>query len=433
MMRSRRDVLGVTGGTLMCGLAGCNARNSSDEQRDGQPSQLADETITVGVLTPLGLPLGKRVAQVADLTATRINREGGVAGADIEIVVADAETSTAIDQSTYQSLCSEHECDLTMGVFRGDTALELLDAIATSETIHFTTAAFDSRPGTRIAESYDEFKYHFRAGMPSYRELGTAQATFVSSQASERDWNRIAVFTENVGELTPYHEAVLEGLPDSIEIPLSGRHSGGSAPNVLMDEAEATDCELFLAGEFYMGLTQVNAWASQERSFDFGGLHLRSLETEFWEQTDGSVESVFSLGASTAAKSQSGGFVDSFTDEYGRNPAYSGAMTHDALLMYREAVESIVGEEDSELPSQEQIVEALESITFTDGVVYPEFEFTGPDADRVHEPVWESMSETGVPLVQQWQADGDGGQPAVIAPEEHKTADYQPPPWLDGR
>ena len=40
------------------------------------------------------------------------------------------------------------------------------------------------------------------------------------------------------------------------------------------------------------------------------------------------------------------------------------------------------------------------------------------------------MAKSGVPVVQQWQAGGDGGERVAIAPDRSKTADYQSPPWL---
>ena len=55
--------------------------------------------------------------------------------------------------------------------------------------------------------------------------------------------------------------------------------------------------------------------------------------------------------------------------------------------MYRQAVESIVEADDTELPGQDAIVDALEDVTITDGLLYDEFAFRGRVADLVHEPV----------------------------------------------
>lgn len=109
---------------------------------------------------------------------------------------------------------------------------------------------------------------------------------------------------------------------------------------------------------------------------------------------------------------------------------YSGALTYDALHFYREVVEDLI-ERDGEFPEQEAIVQALEKRSFTGGVVYPEFDFTGPDSNQVHEPVWNSMAEDTVPIIQQWQEKDNGkGSMEALVPEQVQTATYEAPPWL---
>lgn len=429
----RRELLSAAGVGATVGLAGCQFGRTSGHQ-PGADLPLWDREITVGVLAPKNetLPVGNAIANGARLAAERINADGGIAGASLELKVVDTEFTPSTAAAEHRRLCEDVGCDLTVGLFVGSAVLESLPSISEQETVHLTTGSLDGRPGEHVAEEYDAFRYHFRPGVPNYHYLGAAIAEFAANNAADFGWERSAVLTENIGELTPFHDALADGVSDHLDVRFAERPSWVNAP--LMDYIEEEGCDVALSGFALGGTTAVNMWAQQERDFALGGLHLPAMVPGYWETTEGNVESVFTVGGLTDGAHNTGRtqqFVADYRRRFGRPPAYTGATTYDALRIYRQAVERLVGYEDSDLPEQDAIVESLESVTFTDGVVYPRFEFTGAGADRVHEPVWESMRTDGVPIVQQWQTDAEG-EPAIesIAPGRHRTASYQAPPWL---
>lgn len=430
---SRRTVI-ATAGAGLSGLAGCNVGYLGETSSDRPP--LRGETIRVGVLaTSERLPHGEAIENGARMVAERINADGGIAGAGIELEVADTKTSPDTARDEHRSLCEEADCDLTVGLFLGDAVRETLRSVAEQETVHLTTGSLDGRASGRVAEYYDDYRYHFRPGLPNYRDLADAQVAFLEAHAADLGWERAALIGENLDELEVFHERLDARLPEVLEVPVSERPAGVGDWGPLYDDIEAADCDVALVG-LLVGAGPVEQWTAEERDFAFGGFVETATTPDFWERTGGDAEGVFSLDGLTPDSENTGrtrGFVDEYVARYDALPVYTAATTHDSLEIYRQAVESIVEKGDTELPSQDAIVEALEDVTFTDGLLYNEFAFTGKDADLVHEPVWESMSESGVPVVQQWQADGEGGGKRVaVAPERSRTTAYRQPPWISG-
>lgn len=417
------------GSNVAVGLAGCG----HDTGAETDDATLTRESITVGVLAPERAASGESLKNGAEFAAERINADGGIAGASLELRTADTDFKPDRARAEHERLCEAEDCDLTLGLSLHFELEETLPSIAAQETIHLTTGAFSSATGERVAEDYDTYKYHFRPGLPNYRQLADALATFTELQADGCGWERVGILTENSKAATPFHERLTTHIEERFGDVLEMRGPALSGHIPLLQEYEDEGCDVLLAGQWLGGTVLMNQWAQNEFEFDLGGVYLPTTAPEYWKNTDGNVESVFSLNAVTPTSentSRTRAFVVDYEQQYDRYPMWTGALTYDALRLYREAVESIVAEDDAEFPSQEQIVEALEDVTFTDGVVYSEFEFTGRNAEAVHEPVWESMADSGSPVVQQWQADAEGGGVIeTIGPEENQTATLQPRPW----
>lgn len=424
----RRDILATAGSGFALGLAGCG---TTSEARDTPP--LSGETVSIGVLAPERWAFGDSLRRGAEFAAERINADGGIAGASIELHTADTLLDPARIREEHDRLCASEGCDLTVGLTIREALTETLPSIATHETVHLSTGTVSAVGGERIADDYDRYKYHFRVGLPNSRQLADALTAFVRRNATAYGWERAAILVENVPDLTPFYDRLTERLPQHLDVPVETRASGLSGPGPTFDHIEDKACDVLLGGHWMGGISLINDWAGGERSFAYGGLQLPATSSEFWTETDGNAESVFSLGAVTPESDnteKTRGFVADYGAQYDRYPMCSGAATYDALRIYRDAVETLVEADDTEFPAQDAIVEALEKTTFSESVIYPEFEFTERAADRIHEPVWESMATSGVPLVQQWQAGTDGGTIEAIGPEGYQTAEYQAPPWL---
>lgn len=427
----RREVLATAGGGFAVGLTGCGY----SEQAGGSEPSLQSESVKVGVLAlaPEEYPVSLSVVNGAEMAATRINADGGVAGASLELVVGSYDRTNDIPEE-HQRLCEDEGCDLTVGLVTPGTARDILPSIAEQETIHLTTGSFDTRPGERIGEDYDAFKYHFRPGLPNYLDLADALSTWVIDNSDTYGWERIGIQTPNLEEITPFFERLRENISGHLAVPYADQKAELGDYRPRLEEVADAGCDVLLTGYPFGSQMLVSQWAAGEYPFALGGLQSQAMSPTFWKDIEGDVESVFTLDGFTPTSDNTGrtrAFVADYQNRYGRPPAYAGGLTYDALRIYRAAVENVVSSGDNDLPNDERLIDALEALTFSDGVVYPEFEFTGPNATRVHEPVWESMSETGVPVVKQWRVINGEGVMKAIAPEQHSTATYQHPPWFN--
>lgn len=429
-MHRRRDVLTATGVGLATGLGGCGyiGGTTADER------PLAGDTVAIGVLAPASAPEGRSVSQGAELAVEQINEDGGIGGASLELVTADTAGEDHAENAAAEHgrLCSDEECELTLGVTTAGAVEATLPSIADHETVHLSTVPSDGEIAETVAAQYDEYKYFFRPGLPDTAGLADAVADFVDAQAADIGWGTAAVVTSGLDLFTAYHDRLTDRVADQLDVPVAERISGlGGEYGSLFDEIEAEGCDVLLWGNGTRGSGMVDSWANREPDVALGGLDLPAMRPTRWTETDGDVESMFVLNAVTPGSDntdRTGEFVAEYETTYDQYPMYTGALTYDALRMYRDAVEGLLDGTD-EFPDQDDVVEALEERTYTEGVVYPELAYTGPDADRVHEPVWQSMAESGVPVVQQWQPGSDHHMEA-IAPESNQTASYQPPPWL---
>lgn len=463
----RRSVLKYGGtGALTAGLAGCQSPenpapgsnwrveeeddggNIDEDEIDGD-APLASETVKIGVLAPMNLPLGESMWNAARMRADELNEEGGILGAEVEVELGDTEVSPGTAESEHQRLIVQEDCDFTVGIFLGSALLQTMPSIANQETIHLTTGSADPRVGQLVSkshpfgdtdeeDSYERFKYHFRVGPIHLLDLADAMLEFVENNRDELGWERAALLTENLGEFTPYAERLQERLDQVIDVPVTDRPGGVSDWSPLYNEIEDEDCDVAIIGMALGGTTAVNQWAQQQRDFEFGGIHVPAQAFDYWESTDGNVEHVFTMNAMTPQTEntpQTQPFVENYIDTWESVPIYTGPLTYDAISVIKQAIEDTIEGEDMEtLPDSDTIIPYMEEGVLEEGTIFDGAQFTPADAEYAHEPQWTSMEETGVPVFQQWQLDpeirDDYGTMHAFAPPQNKTSDYTVPEWL---
>ena len=464
----RRSLLKYGGsGAVAAGLAGCQSpqnpypgsglRADGNEESESKSSDLEEplsgETVRIGVLAPLDLPLGRSMRDGAGLAAKQLRENGGIKGADVEVVVGDTKAEPAEAASQHKRLVNQENCDITMGIFLGSALISTFSSIAASETIHITTASADPRAGRVVSknntyssntgeEEYEQFKYHFRAGPINLFDLADAMLEFVENKKDDLGWERIAVLTENPQEFTPYHEQLVASLDEIVDVPIVQRVGGVADWSPFYNNIEDENCELALVGLALIGTSAVNQWANQQRNFGFGGIHVPSQSFGYWESTAGNTEYVFTMNAMTPQTENTEltqPFVDAYMEEFDRVPIYSGALTYDAVTLAEQSFRVTMEEEgiEGEIPEADTMIPYMEENTYTGSTILNDFQFTPPDANYAHEPSWTSIEETGVPVFQQWQTDpeirDDYGVMHSFYPEENKTAEYAVPDWIGGR
>jgi branched-chain amino acid transport system substrate-binding protein len=460
---NRRSFLKYAGaGGAAAMVAGCKTRKdgpgasgfdetlTSTGSGTPPPQPLKGEAIKVGCLAPQpeGFPVGISMWDSIRMAAEDINENGipgiggrGILGAKLVPVLGNTETSPQTGASEFKRLVQKEGCKATFGTFLTQVTLQCFSVMKATETIHMTTAAPGPKPAKVVSDRYDEFKWHFRAGPINSFDLAKAEIEFLNLYAQEMGWENAAVLIENLGPFDPFAELLDENVRDVMDTVSVFKRSSSGTTNwtPLYDEVEANDADICLAHQALTGTSAVKQWANQDRPFEMGGINLQAQLYEFWESVSGACRHIFTMNAVTPQTTntpRTQDFIKRYNKKWDTYPVYSGPITYDALFIYAKAMAEYVLENDmEEIPTNEQMVTALEDVKFSNGTIIPEFQFTPKDAQYAHDPQWNSMKESGVPVWQQWQIDedirSDYGVMHSFAPEQNKSSDYTYPDWID--
>jgi branched-chain amino acid transport system substrate-binding protein len=439
----RRTFLKASGaGVVGSALAGCVSFNGGGESGDGgdgggdegdgngsgndsggsSGNDLPD-TISVGVLAPepSDNPIGASIANGAQLAVDELNENGGIGGADVEISIKDTKEDPATGRSRYQELTGNEGVDMTTGVFTSEVLLNIMDDIAQRQTLHMTTGAATPEASARVAESYDEYKYHFRTGPINATHLGQNMVDFVEAKSGDLGWESVAVLVEDYAWTEPVSAVLDEKLADTgVDVAMSQRYASGTENfGPIYDEVENSGADAAFIAMAHTGTPALVQWASQQRPFEFGGIHVPMQLPSYYEATDGAANYGVTQNSATPQSEvtdETVPFAENFNEEFGNYPVYTGYISYDAVHQYASVVEEVGS------VNADDVVSGLEesSYTGTAGTI----EYYGEDEQFAHDVVYEEGKVW--PIFMQWQ---DGNQ-EVIYPDDLATADYQTPSWL---
>jgi branched-chain amino acid transport system substrate-binding protein len=456
----RRDLLKSTGaGAAGVALAGCRQKPETENQASsgdiGQAANTSDadeelplegQSITLGVLGPTGIPIGTSMVESAELAVEDLNANGGIAGATVDLEVGNTEAAPGTGREKFIELVKQKNVDATFGTFLTQVTLQIFQPMAQTGTLHVTTAAAGPKPARIVHEQYDKYKYHFRVGPINSFDLAKAELEFLELYADRLGWEKVAPLIENIGPFDPFAELLGENIEDFVEPVATGEgenvrrtSSGTTNWTPIWDKVEGADADLALVAQALTGTASIKQWADSQRPFEFGGINVPDQVYEFWGEVDGVNRYTFTMNAITPQTTntpQTQPWMERYRETYDTYPVYSGPLTYDGIKVYAKAVENAVADLGvTDLPSSDELVPYLEDVRYTEGIVIDEFQFTPKDADYAHDPQWNSMKESGVPVWQQWRLDpevkDEYGTMHSFAPEQNRTAEYAFPHWID--
>jgi branched-chain amino acid transport system substrate-binding protein len=426
----RRNFLKAAGaGAVATSIAGCSGGGGGD----GADIPLSDrDEIRVGVLAPVPSenPIGASIANGVKLAAQEINNNGGIDGTDVSVTVKDTKEQPQTGRNRYGELVREENVDLTTGVFTSEVLLAIMDDIAGSQTPHMTTGAATPDASARVNNSYEDYKYHFRTGPINAHHLGENLVDFMEASQSDLGWESVAVLVEDYKWTEPVSEVLNNKLSDTgVEVVLNRRYPSGTEDfNPIYNEVENSGADAAFISMAHTGTAAVIQWAQQQRPFEFGGIHVPMQLPSYYGATNGACAYGVTQNSATPTAEvtdQTVPFANSYNEEYGSYPVYTGYISYDAMNQFAEVVAN-AGDLGADA-----VVSGLEESSYTGTV--GTVEYYGPDHEFAHDVKYEQ--DLVWPVFQQWQPDDpenpqQGGTQEVIFPENLQTADYQSPPWV---
>lgn len=433
---SRRNVIQALGaGATVSALAGCGGILGSGDSEDEDYG----DTLRIGALGPApeSEPTGASIMIGAEIAAAELNEDGGVLGADVEIVRGDTQGTAEGARDVYSELVLEEEVDLTVGNFISEALLAIVDDIADEQLLHLTSGSGTPQITENVANDYDRYKYLFRVGPFNSYFLGKSLVDFAAEFYQEKlGWERTAILVEDAEWTTEVVEVLNDQLDDhGFDVVDTQSYALGTesfAP--IFDSIQDQDIDGATTVMAHTGATVAGQWANQQRPFGFGGIHVPAQFPFMNALMGAAINNVWTQTTATAGVSitdKTMPFTESFMEAHpeGQPPVYTGYIAYDAvhiLAAYAEHVGS---------SNEDDIIAAMESneldLTTTTA---NEFEFYGPDDDtefgqfphdlKYSKEDW--LNGESAPVWLQWQ----DGEQKIIEPDAHSDADYQSPAWM---
>jgi branched-chain amino acid transport system substrate-binding protein len=397
---------------------------SSDGNATGTAGGSVGETITIGAMGPADAPQGASILNSAKLAASEINADGGIAGAEVEVVTKDTKDDPGTARSGYQELTTGENVAATVGIFGSEQLLAIMDTMAQQESPFLGAGAATPEATRRVKENYEKYKYLFRVGPPNSTFLAESLVEFGGDMFESMGWSTIGLVAEDFKWTEPVTEILENNLASEtgVEVAYNERIAEGTEDwTPIYDELQSNEVDGAFVQLAHIGTTSLVSWAKQAREFGYGGIHVPDQFPSFYQSTEGAAHYTFSQTTATPTAEiteKTKPYAEAYDQEYDGFPVYSGYSAYDAVYILKQAIESAGS------TNADDIVSELEgaSYTGTSGTV----EFYGQNEEFPHDVKYGPEFVQGVYF--QWQADEEGnGAQEVIWPEDLATAEYQPP------
>jgi branched-chain amino acid transport system substrate-binding protein len=415
---------GSGGGGGGNGSGGGGGGNSSG----GGGSANIEGPLTIGALAPnpQNDPIGGSIVNGARLAVQQLNDNGGVGGAEVKLEVGNTEGDPSTGQQRYRELVLNKDADVTTGIFTSEVLLNIVDDMAQQEKIHLTAGAATAEISKMIAEDYDKYKYHFRAGPLNDFDLGRNLLDFGKANFETMGWDSTFSMVEDYKWTEPISKLFEKRLGGvGVDVAGSQRYASGTTNfGPLFDDVASSDADGVFTAMAHTGTEAIVQWAKQQRPFGFAGIHVPMQLPSYYESVNGAclygvTQTSATPQSEVTKKTQP--FVKAYNKEFDSYPVYTGYHAYDAVKLYAAMVEQ------TGTKNPDELVPALENASFT--ATTGTMKFYGRDKRFPHDPIY--GEDAMYPVFLQWQEDGNGGgAQEVIWPEQFKTSEYQQPAWI---
>jgi branched-chain amino acid transport system substrate-binding protein len=419
---------GSGGGGNGSGGGGNGSGGGGNNSSGGGGSANIEGPITIGALAPNpeNDPIGGSIINAAELAVQQLNNNGGIGGAQVELVTGNTEADPATGQQRYRELVLNQNADVTTGIFTSEVLLNIMDDIAQQQKLHLTSGAATTEVSRMIAEDYDKYKYHFRAGPLNDYDLGKNLIDFGEANFESMGWGSVYGMVEDYAWTEPISELFEKNLDSTgAEVVGNQRYASGTtnfAP--LFDDVQSSGASGMFTAMAHTGTDAVVQWAKQQRPFGFAGIHVPMQLPSYYQSVNGAcLYGVTQTSATPTSEitQKTQPFVKAYNQQFNSYPVYTGYITYDAIKLYAKMVEQ------TGTTNADQLISALEQASFT--ATTGTLKFYGKNKRFPHDPVY---SQNAIyPVFLQWQEDDSGnGVQEVIWPDQYKTAEYQQPAWI---
>jgi branched-chain amino acid transport system substrate-binding protein len=374
------------------------------------------ETIKIGCLGPVQLPVGQGIFNAAKLAAEEINAAGGVHGKKIEIVIGDTEGKPEKGITAMKKLVLEDKVDVLVGEYSSGVSLALQPFLPQYKIVFVTTGCASIALTDAVKKDYAKYKYFFRNMINSDVRQQKWATKFLTEFVNKKlGYKKFAILGENAKWVELYGPALKKDLEaaglEVVFYELFDVDVKDFSPTFASIKGKGSEWIAQIVSHS-ASIPLVKAWQDSQ-SAPMGLCDVTGMDSKFWEMTGGKClgEITYNFIARAPLTDKTIPMWDKYVKQFGTNPVYTTGFTYDSVYMLAEVIK-----QKKSLKSDD-IVDGLEKINYK-GVLHPEIGFDKESHDLLE-------GRYVMPMLQ-WQ---EGGKQVVVWPEQFKTGDYIPPAW----
>ena len=397
---------------IMCLVALMAAVTSSDAaNRDFSKIN----TVRMGVLAPVQMPVGQSIINSAKMAAEEINASGGIHGKKIELVIGDTESKPEKGVTAMKKLVLEDKVDVLVGEYSSGVALAIQPFLSGYKIVLLTTGTASPDLTNNVKKDYAKNKYFFRDMVNSDRQQKLAFYFLRDFINKKFGYKKFAILSENAKWTEDYAPNLKKDLESAgFEVPFYERFDTDIKDfSPIFTKIKNLNIQFITQIVSHAAsIPLVKAWADNKPA-PMGGTNVTSQDAKFWEMTNGAClgESTFNQIARGPMTDKTIPYWDTYVKKFGTSPLYAGAFTYDGVYMLAEAIKG------KKSVKSDDIVAGLENISYH-GIMHQQIAFDKQSHDLLE-------GRYSQPQVQ-WQADG---KQVIVYPEQFKTGEYIKPPW----
>jgi branched-chain amino acid transport system substrate-binding protein len=433
-MKRLKVLIGVLAVALL--LLGC-AEEAPKVTETQTPVPEATETpkekIVIGVIGPMSRSEGTAEKNAAMLAAEEINKEGGILGKEIEVVVGDTKLDPSTATSEFRRLATVENAVMITGGFSSGVMNSMMETMAETKTVFLADASSPGHPA-KVAEDYEKYKYWFRISQNNGTTFAWDLADLIDFFNEQQGLNikKVYIIRDEhiwtdavIAELTPLlEERGVEIVGDS-KVP-----KGYTDYDVLLTEAQEKGADLIMPILAIAGTGDVltKQWKELEIPILLAGHDLKAIDAEFYETTNGAAEGEVFIAdggvlVTAPPTEKAAEFLEAYKSKYGHYPeSHQAYGAYDALYIYKMAVEAAAEAGEENPFDADVVVKYLEKYSPENPV-----ELTRVIAwyDN-HALAW------GDDFVRNWPAQWQDGKQCIIWPSNVANCEFKMPEQVSG-
>lgn len=415
----------------MASFSGCTGSNSGDggsNKGGAKTSNQVDGPIKIGTLSPTQEKVyGVTIPNGARIAVEEINQNGGVLGANLELVVKDTKGDPQTAKSKFRELTLKDEVDLILGPLASESAINVMPQVADSQTVTMNTASSTTKITKQVTQNYDTYKHLFRTGPINGYYQGLNMLDFAKAYFDKMGWKSVAYVSEGRSWSKTQHKIVSDRLDDTVDANVTKvlRYSGDTEDfTSIYDRVQNSGADGMFSSTAYQTVPAVSQWAKQKRPFGFVGNHTGLMPSMIYSALKGAARYTTSLTFGSvpgvALTDRTIPFQEAYNKKFDGYPSYPAYPSYDAVQMFAKAAEGVKSLNPSRTISE------LEGMVFqgSSGVI----EFNGPDSEFRHDAKY--GPDRLYPVWFQWQEKNGSGKQVAIWPDDISQGSYQRPRWI---